>query len=316
MHYHASHPRERKQQEHDPVSLSKDSKDKVAFITGGGSGIGKAIAKSFVEEGAIVCLAARNQENMDSSGQGVRGRWAAEALAIPMDISQGAGRHRRRQDGHRRLRPHRHPGEQLRHRRAHAYVWDLKLDEWNEIIAVDLTGSMLAAREVLKYMVPAGKGGSIINIGAEGGRSGDGRSGYPMRAGYCCAKMGVIGLTETLARECGPHGIRVNCISPGRRAGPALRAGHAGPGRRRGYLARRGSDQRDEAVLARPADRGVRTGPDRGLPGQRRVERHHRPDHPAALRHEHVEQLANRPASRGFAAASRARLPCPPPRPS
>ena len=79
---------------------------------------------------------------------------------------------------------------------------------------------MLAAREVLKHMVPAGNGGIIINIGAEGGRSGDGRSGYPMRAGYCCAKMGVLGLTETLARECGPHGIRVNCISAGAVRGP------------------------------------------------------------------------------------------------
>jgi NAD(P)-dependent dehydrogenase (short-subunit alcohol dehydrogenase family) len=101
-----------------------------------------------------------------------------------------------------------------------AYVWELKLEEWNEIIGVDLTGSMLAAREALKYMVPAGKGGVVINIGAEGGRSGDGRSGYPMRSGYCCAKMGVIGLTETLARECGPYGIRVNCISAGAVKGP------------------------------------------------------------------------------------------------
>ncbi len=100
------------------------------------------------------------------------------------------------------------------------YTWDLKLEDWNEIIGVDLTGSMLCSREVLKYMVPAAKGGIIINIGAEGGRSGDGRSGYPMRAGYCCAKMGVIGLTETLAREGGPHGIRVNCISAGAVRGP------------------------------------------------------------------------------------------------
>ena len=61
-------------------------------------------------------------------------------------------------------------------------------------------------------MVPR-KTGNIIMIGAEGGRTGDGRSGYPMRAPYCCAKMGVIGLTETLAQEVGPFGIRVNCIS-------------------------------------------------------------------------------------------------------
>jgi NAD(P)-dependent dehydrogenase (short-subunit alcohol dehydrogenase family) len=194
-------------------------KDKVAFITGGGSGIGKAIAKSFVDEGAIVCLAARNQENMDNTVK----EFAAlggKALAIPMDILK-------EQDvidavktaidayGHIDILVNNSGiGGPT------AYVWDLGLDDWNEIIGVDLTGSMLAAREVLKHMVPAGKGGIIINIGAEGGRSGDGRSGYPMRAGYCCAKMGVFGLTETLARECGPHGIRVNCISAGAVRGP------------------------------------------------------------------------------------------------
>jgi NAD(P)-dependent dehydrogenase (short-subunit alcohol dehydrogenase family) len=193
--------------------------DKVAFITGGGSGIGKAIAKSFVEEGAIVCLAARNQENLNATVKEFE-EMGGKALAIPMDILK-------EQDvidavktvidayGHIDILVNNSGiGGPT------AYVWDLKLDEWNEIIGVDLTGSMLAAREVLKNMVPAGRGGIIINIGAEGGRSGDGRSGYPMRAGYCCAKMGVIGLTETLARECGPHGIRVNCISAGAVRGP------------------------------------------------------------------------------------------------
>ena len=194
-------------------------KDKVAFITGGGSGIGKAIATSFAQEGAIVCLAARNQENMEQTVKELEAL-GAKALAIPMDILK-------EQDvidavktaidayGHIDILVNNSGiGGPT------AYVWDLKLDEWNEIIGVDLTGSMLAAREVLKFMVPAAKGGIIINIGAEGGRSGDGRSGYPMRAGYCCAKMGVIGLTETLARECGPHGIRVNCISAGAVRGP------------------------------------------------------------------------------------------------
>ena len=169
-----------------------------------------------------------------------------------------------------------------------AYVWDLKLDEWNEIIGVDLTGSMLAAREVLKHMVPAGNGGIIINVGAEGGRSGDGRSGYPMRAGYCCAKMGVIGLTETLARECGPHGIRVNCISAGAVRGPRFVRVMQGRADARGISLEEQIKTRDEAVLARPSHRRVRIGTDRGLPGLRRIQRHHRPDHRRRLRHEHV----------------------------
>jgi NAD(P)-dependent dehydrogenase (short-subunit alcohol dehydrogenase family) len=196
------------------MGTTKRLQDKIAFITGGGSGIGRAIAKSYVEEGATVVLAARNQENLNSAVKEFEGM-GGKALAIPMDI-------RKEQDvcdavkkaidtfGHIDILVNNSGiGGPT------AYVWDLELADWNEIIEVDLTGSMLCAREVLKYMVPAGNGGIIINMGAEGGRSGDGRSGYPMRAGYCCAKMGIIGLTETLAREGGPHGIRVNCMSAG-----------------------------------------------------------------------------------------------------
>ena len=192
--------------------MAERLKDKVAFITGGGSGIGKAIAKAMAAEGAIVVIAARNKANLDATVTELEGL-GAKAQAIQMDITK-------EQDvvdavkkavdtwgGIDILVNNSGIGGPT------CYVWELKLEDWNEIIAVDLTGAMLASREVLKYMVPAAKGGIIINIGAEGGRSGDGRSGYPMRAGYCCAKMGVFGLNETLARECGPHGIRVNCIS-------------------------------------------------------------------------------------------------------
>lgn len=187
-------------------------KDKVAFITGGGSGIGKAIAKSFVQEGATVVLAARNLEKLNATVKEFEAM-GGKATAIPMDLVVeqdviDAVKKTIDTFGHIDILVNNSGiGGPT------AYVWDLKLEDWNEIIAIDLTGSMLCAREVLKHMVPAGKGGIIINVGAEGGRSGDGRSGYPMRAGYCCAKMGVIGLTETLARECGPHNIRVNCIS-------------------------------------------------------------------------------------------------------
>jgi NAD(P)-dependent dehydrogenase (short-subunit alcohol dehydrogenase family) len=189
-------------------------KDKVAFVTGGGSGIGKAIARSFAEEGAAVCVAGRNRENLDGAvaefeALGVR------ALAVPMDIgveNDVVAAVKTCFDTFGRV-------DVLVNNSGIGgptkYVWELTLDEWNEVLRIDLTGSMLASREVLKHMVPAGRGGSIIIIGSEGGRSGDGRSGYPMRAPYCCAKMGLIGLTETLARECGPHGIRVNCMTPG-----------------------------------------------------------------------------------------------------
>jgi NAD(P)-dependent dehydrogenase (short-subunit alcohol dehydrogenase family) len=95
-----------------------------------------------------------------------------------------------------------------------ARVVDMPLSKWNETIAIDLTGAMLCAKEVLKYMIPR-RIGNIINIASEAGRSGDGRSGFPLRGAYCSSKMGVIGLTETLSVEVGEFNIRVNAVSPG-----------------------------------------------------------------------------------------------------
>jgi NAD(P)-dependent dehydrogenase (short-subunit alcohol dehydrogenase family) len=165
-------------------------KDKVAVITGGASGIGKAIATAFVREGAKLILAARNQENLDKTVKELQAI-GGTVKAVPTDVAKE---------------------QQVIDGGPTCNVVDLKLADWNEILSIDLTGSMLCAREALKRMIPR-KSGVIINIGAEGGRSGDGRSGYPMRASYCCAKMGIIGLTETLSQEVGEYNIRVNCLS-------------------------------------------------------------------------------------------------------
>ena len=186
-------------------------KDRVAIVTGGGSGIGKAIATAFVREQAKVVLAARSIANMEKTVGELKGT-GGDVIAVPTDITQ-----------------ERQVVEMVQ-KVIDAFgkidilvnnsgiggpvcnVVDMKLEEWNYSFAVDLTGSMLCSREALKHMIPR-KSGNIINIGAEGGRTGDGRSGYPTRAAYCCAKMGIIGLTETLAVEVGEYGIRVNCVS-------------------------------------------------------------------------------------------------------
>ncbi len=195
--------------------LMKDAvlQGKIAFVTGGGSGIGRAVAGCLAEAGATVCVAGRNRQNLETAVDGIAAAGGA-ALAVPMDIRVeqevigAVAQAVESLGGIDILVNNSGIGGPTKP------VWDLSLDEWNEVLAVDLTGAMLVSREVLKRMVPAGKGGVIVNIGSEGGRSGDGRSGYPLRAPYCCAKMGLIGLTETLARECGPHGIRVNCVTP------------------------------------------------------------------------------------------------------
>ncbi|MCJ7655924.1 MAG: SDR family oxidoreductase, partial [Dehalococcoidia bacterium] len=90
-----------------------------------------------------------------------------------------------------------------------ADVADMNLDNWHETMAINLTGTMLCCREVLKYMIPR-RSGNIINVSSVAGIS-----GVPKESSYSVSKWGVIGLTETLAIEAGKHNIRVNCISPG-----------------------------------------------------------------------------------------------------
>lgn len=95
---------------------------------------------------------------------------------------------------------------------------EISTADWERVLAVNLTGPFLCAREVLRGMISRRKGAaaatragnSILNIGSIAGKI-----SYPQRAPYASAKWGLIGLTMTLAEEAGPYGIRVNCICPG-----------------------------------------------------------------------------------------------------
>jgi len=89
-----------------------------------------------------------------------------------------------------------------------APVVDMVLNDWNEALAVNLTGTMLCSREVLKSMIPR-KSGSIVNISSVAGVY-----GVPGLGAYSASKWGVIGFTQTLAIEVGKYNIRVNSISP------------------------------------------------------------------------------------------------------
>lgn len=188
-------------------------KEKVAIITGGGKGIGKAIAFAFAREGAAVMLAGRTVSALEETCKGIMDKGGIAAF-VPTDVSDEERVKNlvaRTIDQFGRI-------DVLVNNSGIAgptsRVVDMDISQWNETLAIDLTGSLLCVKEALRHMIPR-RSGSIINVVSEGGRSGDGRSGYPMRAAYCCSKMGLIGLTETLAVENGEFGIRVNALSPG-----------------------------------------------------------------------------------------------------
>jgi NAD(P)-dependent dehydrogenase (short-subunit alcohol dehydrogenase family) len=188
-------------------------KDKVAVITGGGQGIGKAIAISFAQEGAAVMIAGRTRSTLESTCGEILDK-GGKAAFVKTDVSKEEQVQRCVSQTVKKFGKIDVLVNNSGIAGPTAKVVDMDLDQWNETLAIDLTGSMLCAREVLKLMIPR-KTGVIINIVSEAGRGADGRAGYPLRSAYCCSKMGQIGLTETLAAEVGEYNIRVNAVSPG-----------------------------------------------------------------------------------------------------
>jgi NAD(P)-dependent dehydrogenase (short-subunit alcohol dehydrogenase family) len=184
-------------------------KDKVAIITGGGTGIGKAISLAFANEGAAVVVAARNPSRLEEVAKDIKSR-GGKAKAIQTDISNHEQIKRmvaQTIDEFGQI-------DVLVNNAAAMYpnnadVVDMNLDNWHNTLKVNLTGTMLCSREVLKYMIPR-RSGNIINVSSVAGLS-----GHPTESPYCVSKWGIIGFTEVLAIEAGKHSIRVNCISPG-----------------------------------------------------------------------------------------------------
>jgi NAD(P)-dependent dehydrogenase (short-subunit alcohol dehydrogenase family) len=187
-------------------------KDKVAIVTGGGKGIGKAIAKAFISEGAAVAIAATTLSKLEEAVREFEAM-GGQAKAIQTDVSDEKQVIRMVSEVVKTFGKIDVLVNNSGIAGPTCKLVDLKLEDWNKVLAIDLTGYILCAREVLKQSMISRKSGIIINIAAEGGRTGDGRSGQPMRMPYCCAKMGVVGMTETLAQEVGPDNIRVNAVS-------------------------------------------------------------------------------------------------------
>jgi NAD(P)-dependent dehydrogenase (short-subunit alcohol dehydrogenase family) len=183
-------------------------KDRVAIVTGGGSGIGKAIALLFAAEGAKVVVASRTLSNLEAVVNEVKSN-GGEAMAIPTDVSDEKqvqrlvagtidkyGQIDILVNASAFMQPDSIP------------VAEMPLDYWKENLAVTLTGTMLCIREAVRYMIER-KQGSIVNISSMAGVA-----GLPNKSAYTAAKWAVIGFTESLAIEVGKYGIRANCISP------------------------------------------------------------------------------------------------------
>lgn len=182
---------------------------KSALVTGGGKGIGRAIALAFAREGADVAVAARTQPDLAAVAGEIR-KTGKKGLAVVTDLSipdqVGAMVDNTMNEFGKIDILVNNSGIEG----PIVTVSDMDLDGWNHTLAVNLTGAMLSAKHVLaRSMIPNGRG-AIINISSISGRK-----GVANRSPYNASKFGMIGLNQSLACEAGPLGIRVNCIAPG-----------------------------------------------------------------------------------------------------
>lgn len=182
-------------------------KDKVAIVTGGARGIGKAIAVKMAEEGASVVIVDKNPDTLKDTVEGIKKK-GGQAVAIVGDMTRAEDINRMVQTTIEQF------GKiDILINNVGLFTFepflDTKEEEWDRLLALNLKSTMLCSRAVLKEMVKRSYG-KIVNISSDAARV-----GLTAMASYSAAKAGVIGLTRTLAREMARHNINVNCVCPG-----------------------------------------------------------------------------------------------------
>jgi NAD(P)-dependent dehydrogenase (short-subunit alcohol dehydrogenase family) len=181
--------------------------DRVAMITGGGRGIGKAIALAYAEEGADIIAVARGREEIDQTVVEVQAL-GRRALAVTADVTQPLQVEqmaRTSLDAFGKIDILLNAAGQ----RAVFPSTELSFGDWQRVLDVNLTASFLCSQVVGRAMIER-KYGKIIMVGSM-----QAHSGAPERAVYVASKTGLVGLTRALGVEWAHYGINVNILSPG-----------------------------------------------------------------------------------------------------
>lgn len=184
-------------------------KGKVAIVTGGSRDIGRQVSIALAAAGARVCVNYLNNKEMADETIALISAAGHEAIAVQADMTKAA------------------EVKKMTDACIHAYgdtihilvnvagglvgrrpLADLDEEFWDTVINLNLKSAYLAARTVVPYMKA---GGAIVNFSSQAARDGGGGGSLA----YATAKGGVLTLTRALAKELGPRGIRVNCVSPG-----------------------------------------------------------------------------------------------------
>jgi len=186
-------------------------RDKVALVTGGSRGLGKAICLSLAAEGAKVAVNyRRTADKAQAVVDEIKNEYGLEAVAVGGDVSQEA-------DVLSIFRQVEEKFSQIDILINNAAVCptcpvkDMSEQMWTETIEVNLTGTFLTSRQFVKRLLEAGRGGRIVNIVSQAAFRGSTTGHAP----YDASKGGIVSFTIALAREVAKQGIAVNAVAPG-----------------------------------------------------------------------------------------------------
>jgi 3-hydroxybutyrate dehydrogenase len=182
--------------------------NKIAIVTGAASGIGLAIARRYVAEGATVAIADLKEDAARNAAAELSKSGPGKAIGIAMDVTSET----QVNDGVANVVREfgtvdvlvSNAGIQIVHR-----IEDFPYEEWKRLLAIHLDGAFLTAKACLPHMYKQ-KSGSIIFMGSV-----HSKEASPLKSAYVAAKHGILGLSRTLAKEAGPYGVRSNVICPG-----------------------------------------------------------------------------------------------------
>ena len=182
--------------------------DKVVFVTGGAQGLGEAIAERFAREGATVLVSDINEDGAKATAERIAQEHGVRALGLRMDVTDDF-------EVHSTMEMVECDFGRLDILVSNAGILkaclidEFPVSEWRQVIDVNLVGYMICAKHACQIMKKQ-KSGVIVQINSKSGKRGSfGNSAY------AAAKFGGIGLTQSLALEMAPHGVRVNSVCPG-----------------------------------------------------------------------------------------------------
>ena len=180
---------------------------RTVLVTGAGRGIGRSIALRFAEEGARVALVSRTAAQLDETARQLAAL-GGRCLTLPADITERGAAEACVERTERELGP-----IDILVNNAGVFIWrsflELSAEDWDRVIAINLTGAADFCRAVLPGMVVRRRG-RIVSVASIHGMRGDANV-----AAQSAAKFGLIGLTQSLAREFRVHNIAVNAVCPG-----------------------------------------------------------------------------------------------------